>query len=101
MHQGPGDHQPPLEPPGELAHLGVAAVPQIELAQIAFRPHPRLAPRDPVVPRLVQDHLHHRQEEIEVELLGDQAQAALHRLRVAVEVVTEDLHPARGLVDQG
>ena len=75
-----------LSPP-ESTRISSRAVPELQLAQVELRPLPCLPPRDAVVARLVEHHLDHRQEEVEVELLGHQAQAGLHRLRIPVQVV--------------
>jgi hypothetical protein len=100
VHQRPRDHQAPFEAAGELAHLGVAPVPEIELLEITLGTDLGLATRDAVVAGLIDHHLDNRQEEIEVELLRHQADEGLDQLGRAILVLAEDPHAPAGLVHQ-
>ena len=100
VHQCPGDHQAALHAAGQQPHLALATIPEIELAQVKLGAGAGLRARNAEIAGLVDHHLGHRQKQVEVELLGHDAEQGLDLFGFPVEIVTEHLDAAAGLVHQ-
>jgi hypothetical protein len=100
VHQRARDHEAPLHSARERACDGIAAVPELQLLQVFLRALLGKPPRNAVEARLVHDDREHRLEHVEVDFLRHDADAGLRQLELAVEVVSEHLDRAAGLVDE-
>ncbi len=101
VDQRTGDHQATLHATGQRTRRHIALVPQAKLGQVLLGAFLGNFRRDAVVTSLGHDDVEGLFELVEVELLGYDADAALKRRRVLVQVVAEDIHRAAGLVHQG
>ncbi|MNQ69756.1 hypothetical protein D3C85_843730 [compost metagenome] len=100
MDQRPGNHQAPLHTPGQRTRRHVALVPQAELGQVLLGPLLGHLHGNAVVTRLGHHDVEGLFELVEVELLGHDADTALERRRLAIQIVTEDIHGTAGFIDQ-
>ncbi|MCY1435193.1 hypothetical protein D9M71_512790 [compost metagenome] len=101
MNQRAGDHQATLHAAGQRTRRHVLLVPQAQLGQVLFGAFLGDFRRDAVVAGLGHDDVEGLFELVEVELLRHHANGALELRRIFVQVVTEDIHRAAGLVHQG
>jgi len=77
VHEGAGDHQPALHAAGQAARHLVPLVPQLQLLEILLGALARDRPRNSVEPRLIHHDGVRGLEHIEVDLLGNDADAAV------------------------
>ncbi len=89
--QGLGDQHPPLHPPGELAHVGIALVLELQRPQQLVQPGAGIG--HPEIARLNADHLLHRKEGVVDQLLGHHPDAAAGLAVIGDGVMAEHRHP--------
>ena len=100
VDQRPGDHQAALHAAGQRSGQFVAAVPEVQGLQVFLRPPLGLGARNAVIAGLVDQNVPALLEHVDVDFLGNHADAGLGGLPLAVQVVTEYRYVAGGLVDQ-
>ena len=98
VHHRLGDHEPPAHAARERARIGVGLVGQADRLQQLHGA--ALGARHAIEPGLEGQHLARREEGVEIELLGHDADRGARLARIAVDVDVPDADRARGLVDQ-
>ena len=100
VHEGSGDHEPPLHTARQPARDFVSLVPQMQQPQVLLGAPPRHAARYAVVTCLIDERVEAALEHVEVDFLRHDADAGLGRLPRPVEIVTEHRDLAARLVDE-
>ena len=101
VHQRPCDHEATLHPAGQAACNRIAPVPELQLLEIFLRALFRQRARNAVKARLIDHNGERRFEHVEIDFLRHQTDAGFRRFQILVDVVSEYLDHATGLVDQG